>query len=393
MSEPFEQPKTIRIGKYIFADDVVSSLVRSQRAPARTLNRSEFCDQCTGNFRLVQVNDPVCVESFCFDSWTEKSQFSISELPKREIPSTSVLVVLSGRVVGRYGDVDVPMQDVRIRQSKSSLQEAAWFARTIRFGKLNPRFWKRVALNSLHKRFVPAVSRCSGRVAVLNCAGSHNYFHWIAEVLPRLWTLLQSGERADWYVADCYSHWQRASLAALGVQLDRVIQPHATFNVEADELLVPSLHATQAIQPMAQELAKGLGGGQGVIGEQRRLVYIERVNSRRPVNTNEFSAWRRRHGFSDVLLEDMPCAEQVVLFQQAKLVLGAHGAGLTNIIHCKSGTPVVELMPSGLDRPCYPVLSQIFDLRHIMIHTPRAGRRHDIAVPISALDRMMEKYG
>ena len=50
-------------------------------------------------------------------------------------------------------------------------------------------------------------------------------------------------------------------------------------------------------------------------------------------------------------------------------------------------------MPSGLDRPCYPVLSQIFDLRHIMILTPRAGRRHDIAVPISALDRMMEKYG
>ena len=240
---------------------------------------------------------------------------------------------------------------------------------------------------------MPAVSRCSGRVAVLNCAGSHNYFHWIAEVLPRLWTLLQSGERADWYVADCYSHWQRASLAALGVQLDRVIQPHVTFNLEADELLVPSLQATQAIQPMAQELAKGLGGGQGVTGEQRRLVYIERVNSRRPVNTNEFSAWRRRHGFSDVHLEDMSCAEQVVLFQQAKLVLGAHGAGLTNIIHCKSGTPVVELMPSGLDRPCYPVLSQIFDLRHIMIHTPRAGRRHDIAVPISALDRMMEKYG
>ena len=98
-------------------------------------------------------------------------------------------------------------------------------------------------------------------------------------MLPRLWTLLQSGERADWYVADCYSHWQWASLAALGVQLDRVIQPHVTFNLEADELLVPSLQATQAIQPMAQELAKRLGGGQGVTGEQRRLIYIERVNS------------------------------------------------------------------------------------------------------------------
>ena len=89
----------------------------------------------------------------------------------------------------------------------------------------------------------------------------------------------------------------------------------------------------------------------------------------------------------------MSCAEKVVLFQQAKLVLGAHDAGLTNIIYCRPGTPVVELMPSGLDRPCYPVLSQLFDLRHIMIHTPRAGRRHNITVLISALDQIMEKYG
>ncbi len=93
--------------------------------------------------------------------------FSASELPKREIPETFVLVVPWGRVVGRYGDVDVPIQDVRIRHSKDFAQEAAWFARTIRFGRLNPRFWKRVALNSLQQRFVPAVTYCSGQVAVL----------------------------------------------------------------------------------------------------------------------------------------------------------------------------------------------------------------------------------
>lgn len=228
---------------------------------------------------------------------------------------------------------------------------------------------------------------------MLNCAGSHNYFHWITEVLPRLWILLQSGERPDWYVADCYSYWQRASLAALGVQLDRVIQPHVTFNLEADELLVPSLQVTQAIQPLTQELAKGLGARKSVTGEQGRLIYIERVNSRCPVNANEFSAWRRRHGFSDVFLENMSCAEQIVQFQQANLVLGAHGAGFTNIIHCRPGTPVVELMPSGLNRPCYPTLSQLFCLRHVMIETPRVGRRHEINVPISALDQMMGKYG
>ena len=392
MPEAFDQPKTIRFGKYILADNVMSCLIRSQLAPARTLTISEFRHEYPESCRLVQVKDPVCVDSFCFDSWTEDEQLSVSHLPEKEIPATSVLIVPSGRIVGRKGDVDVPGADVRLRYSKDLSQEAACFARTIRFGRLNPRFWKRVAENSLRQRFVPPVSRCSGRVAVLNCEGSHNYFHWIAEVLPRLWTLLQSGEQADWYVADCYSQWQRASLAALGVPLDSVIQPHATFHLEADELLVPSLQATQAIPPMAQELAKGLGLQDDNGDEQKRLIYIERAHSRRPVNANEFSAWRWQHGFDDVWLEDMSFGEQIALFRQAKIVLGVHGAGLTNIIHCRPGTLVVEFMPAGLNRPCYPVLSQLFNLHHVMINTPRAGRRHGIQVSISVLDQILEKF-
>ncbi len=392
MPEVFNQPRTIRFGKYILADNVIKSLIRSQVAPARTLTVSEFREHYPECSRLVRVKKPVCVNAFCFDSWTEDEQLSVSHLPEKEIPKTSVLVVPSGRIVGRKGDVDVPREDVRIRYSKDLSQDAACFAQTIRFGRLNPRFWKRVAENSLRQRFVPMVSRCSGRVAVLNCEGSHNYFHWVTEVLPRLWTLLQSGEQADWYVADCYSQWQRTSLAALGVPLDRVVQPHATFHLEADELLVPSLQATQAISPMAQGLAEGLGLQDASGGDPKRLIYIERAHSRRPANADEFSAWRRLHGFEDVWLEDMSLAEQIALFQQAKIILGVHGAGLTNIIHCRPGTLVVEFMPAGLNRPCYPVLSQLFNLRHVMVNAPRAGRRHGIQVSISVLDQILEKF-
>ena len=181
-----------------------------------------------------------------------------------------------------------------------------------------------------------------------------------------------------------------ASLAALGVPLDRVVQPHATFHLEADELLVPSLQVTQAVPPMAQGLAEGLGL-QDATGGPKRLIYVERAHSRRPANA-EFSAWRRLHGFVDVWLEDMSLAEQIALFQQAKIILGVHGAGLTNIIHCRPGTLVVEFMPAGLNRPCYPVLSQLFNLRHVMVNAPRAGRRHGIQVSISVLDQILEKF-
>jgi len=392
MFESIGQPKTIRFGKYIFADNVIDSLIRSQLAPAKVLTVSEFCHQYPESSRRVQVNGPLRVDPFCFDSWSEDQQLSVSCLPEKEIPETSVLVVPSGRVVGRCGDVDVPMEDVRLRHSKDSSREAASFARAIRFGRMNPRFWKRVAMNSLRKQFVPGVSRCSGRVAVLNCEGSHNYFHWVAEVLPRLWTLLQSGEQADWYVADRYSYWQQASLAALGIPLDRVIQPHATFHLEADELLVPSLQATQAIAPMAHGLAKGLGVRDVDDDEPKRLIYIKRVKSRLPANSEQFLAWRQQHGFEDVLLENMSLSEQILLFRRAKIVLGSHGAGFTNIIHCRPGTLVVEFMPVGLNRPCYPVLSQLFGLRHVMVDAPRVACRQGIRISVPVLDQIMREY-
>ena len=104
MSELFEQPKTIRFGKYILADNVISSLIQSRRAPARILTVSEFREHYPECSRLVRVGEPVCVNAFCFDSWTEDEQLSVSCLSEKEIPEASVLVVPSGRIVGRKGE-------------------------------------------------------------------------------------------------------------------------------------------------------------------------------------------------------------------------------------------------------------------------------------------------
>ena len=102
MSELFDQPRIIRFGKYIFADDIIDSLVRSQLAPKKVLTISEFRHQYPESSRLVQVEDPLQVDRFGFDSWAaEDEQLTVSHLPEKEISETSVLIVPSGRVVGR----------------------------------------------------------------------------------------------------------------------------------------------------------------------------------------------------------------------------------------------------------------------------------------------------
>jgi capsular polysaccharide biosynthesis protein len=176
-------------------------------------------------------------------------------------------------------------------------------------------------------------------------------------------------------------------LTALGVPLDRVIQPHATLHLQADELLVPSLNPVQVIRPLADTLARGLGMIDRAAAP--RSIFIERSNSRRPRNAADFAAWRRQHRFEDQRLEELPLARQVALFREASVVMAAHGAGLSHIIHCRPGTVVIELMPQGVNRPCYSHLSRLNRLRYVVIEAPRSGWHQDMVIPTDILDKVL----
>jgi capsular polysaccharide biosynthesis protein len=52
----------------------------------------------------------------------------------------------------------------------------------------------------------------------------------------------------------------------------------------------------------------------------------------------------RKDGFELYCLEDMSIVEQIRLFASARLVIGPHGAGLTNIIYCNHPA-LIELIP------------------------------------------------
>jgi hypothetical protein len=387
MSHSFPQQQTFRLGKYVFADDTLLSLGRPQRGPTRLLNTAELLAQFPTAARLVAVDEAVPLPEFHYDAWSATGGCRHQTLPARQLPPTSVLVIPGGRVVGRSGTIHVPVADACLREFESPPRNTDGFRRQLPYGRLNPRFWKHAALNVWRRQFVPSPRQCPGRVAVLNATGSHNFFHWTAEVLPRLWTLLRRGEQADWYVVDEYAPWQRQSLTALGVPLDRVIQPHATLHLQADELLVPSLNPVQVIRPLADALARGLGMIDR--GAAPRSIFIERSNSRRPRNAADFAAWRRQHRFEDQRLEELPLARQVALFREASVVMAAHGAGLSHIIHCRPGTVVIELMPQGVNRPCYSHLSRLNRLRYVVIEAPRSGWHQDMVIPTDILDKVL----
>ncbi len=79
------------------------------------------------------------------------------------------------------------------------------------------------------------------------------------------------------------------------------------------------------------------------------LLYISRNESgmRRIINEEELLPGLRDIGFTIVTPSEITLRDQIEHFRAARVVLSAHGAGLTNILFCRPGATLIEIFPDG----------------------------------------------
>jgi len=65
-----------------------------------------------------------------------------------------------------------------------------------------------------------------------------------------------------------------------------------------------------------------------------------------------------------IIFNSLAFSEAVELFSRAKLIIGAHGAGLSNMIFAPKGIPIIELFPNDMVNLCYWHLSWTLENRH-----------------------------
>ena len=72
----------------------------------------------------------------------------------------------------------------------------------------------------------------------------------------------------------------------------------------------------------------------------------------------------RRAGFVAVDTGRMTVDRQIALLAGAEAVVGAAGAAFANALYCRPGTPVVEIMPRGMENHWVQPLCRIGGLHH-----------------------------
>jgi len=106
-----------------------------------------------------------------------------------------------------------------------------------------------------------------------------------------------------------------------------------------------------------------------------RRVFISRSDAaiRRLADEAEIMAKLEPLGFERVLLSCMSFVDQVQLFNSASVVVGMHGAGLSNIAFMPKGGKVVELLTPDRLWPTYRGVAARSGLEHFPYVGARAG--------------------
>ena len=136
-------------------------------------------------------------------------------------------------------------------------------------------------------------------------------------------------------------------------------------------LLVPSLSNSNdgVITPhLATWLRhfKGLTGLKDINPHRKIVVLRPGAKTRRITNSNELLLALK--GWETVCLETMTIKEQMKTFAEATHIVAAHGAGLVNLLWCKSGTKVIEIQDEKMiHKKVYPILSHHLGLEHQLL--------------------------
>lgn len=233
----------------------------------------------------------------------------------------------------------------------------------------------------------------AGSAMLIGNPWCNNYYHWLTNCLPRVWFREQFSElaRVPLLVPAHLSAFQADSLSALGVTPEeRLLFDGSVWSVE--RLFFPS-NGDFSPRQLAWIRDRLLRHFQIADSSPSRLLYISRGDAveRHVANEPEIASYLESRGFEILRLAGMPLRDQVQAFAQARLIVGPHGAGLTNIIFGAPGQTLLELHPADEVNQAFWVLANAVQHRYAFLAGKLTNAQRHFVVPLDELKRMLDR--
>ena len=254
-----------------------------------------------------------------------------------------------------------------------------------------------------------------GNIAVVSNRIPDNYYHWFTDIIPAFNIMANCGytnDEIDYYLLNPVElDYQKESLKTYNIPTSKHIVHNRQTYLEADQLIVSrwgsnslGVHVGSWISEELKNTFLIKASDTPLLTKERIYISRGQTASRQIINEPQLTdLLSSKYDFSIVDTCDYSIAEQATLFSNAKYVVAAHGAALTNTHFCEKDTTVFEIFGDYVD-PCFWILSNRLGFNHYF-HQPdhhrlsniplNVGlgerRKSDIHVDVSAIDNEMRK--
>lgn len=255
------------------------------------------------------------------------------------------------------------------------------------------------------------IRKISGTVANLSLSGlEDNYYHFNVEWMARFHLLGAYKEPIDYYVVPQNESFQFEYLELLGVSREKVLKEKRGHYIQCDLLLVPSLINNWKPISFYGHLSfqkQWLPSWFKLVHDCNLLpnrpldypkIFVSRANanSRKLVEEDKLKIILGKLGFQILNCENLTVKEQILAFRNAKMVMGIHGAGLTNICNCHPGTVLLEIFPSNYIDSSFRILSEAMNFNYeYMVGEPGQSYGHakeqDVKIDFVTFENIIHK--
>lgn len=217
-----------------------------------------------------------------------------------------------------------------------------------------------------------------GTTLVLSCHWTNvpNYCHLLLDTIPRVELALEKValEQIDNIVYNKFhsSSFIQAVFESFGFNFQKIniIDSHIDNNriLSFENLIMPSIlsHPMNLNSQLLQKCKNRFIKKQV---DSFRFVYISRSDAkyRKITNESELESILDFYGFEKISLNNMDFKDQIKIFSESSIVIGAHGANLTNIMFCSPNTYVIEILNDSYGTDTYMNLAILNKLKYFYL--------------------------
>jgi capsular polysaccharide biosynthesis protein len=306
-----------------------------------------------------------------------------------DLPPLFTADITDGTVAGDYGAVITPGGTL-------DFETSPYFAITD---------WREHPL--FLRRRLPKAQHVEGSVlALATRGGSNSYYHFLLDVLPR-WGVFEEtmpGREPDALYISSTTRYHRELLALSGLDRLPTIEAGRNSAVKADHLLVPSPSNPTEVAPrgMVEWVRRTFPAAE--TDDKPSRIFVTRTggrNTRRLIEEPELWPELEKRGFVRIDPGAMSVRDQIDHFAAADVIVGIHGAALTNLVFAKPGVSVLELFTSTYVKHCFWAITDSIEgatYRYLIGGEPRptgelTGIQADISLDpqqiLAAVDEML----